>query len=203
MTRLKDHFLIRNYEEARSFDDVMITGKNYRITILSEVLVRLEYSKEGKFEDRPTELVTCRRFNSPKFFIKNEKEYLTISTNYFKLEYQKEKPFYGTKLAPDINLRITLNNSDKIWFFGCAEARNFNGTSYSLDDVDTSIRLLTEQAISASVFLYLCKISVILAHNALLLLTSYSLLSKIVQSKSSFCLKYFKLKSVSSTCIHK
>ena len=125
MTRLKDHFLIRNYEEARSFDDVMITGKNYRITILSEVLVRLEYSKEGKFEDRPTELVTCRRFNSPKFFIKNEKEYLTISTNYFKLEYQKEKPFYGTKLAPDINLRLTLNNSDKIWFFGCAEARNF------------------------------------------------------------------------------
>ena len=49
MTRLKDHFLIRNYEEARSFDDVMITGKNYRITILSEDLVRLEYSKEGKF----------------------------------------------------------------------------------------------------------------------------------------------------------
>ena len=133
MTRLEDHFLIRNYEEARSFDDVMITGKNYRITILSEVLVRLEYSKEGKFEDRPTELVTCRRFNSPKFFIKNEKEYLTISTNYFKLEYQKEKPFYGTKLAPDINLRITLNNSDKIWFFGCAEARNFNGTSYSFN----------------------------------------------------------------------
>ena len=29
MTRLKDHFLIRNYEEARSFDDVMFTGKNY------------------------------------------------------------------------------------------------------------------------------------------------------------------------------
>ena len=140
MTRLKDHFLIRNYEEARSFDDVMITGKNYRITILSEVLVRLEYSKEGKFEDRPTELVTCRRFNSPKFFIKNEKEYLTISTNYFKLEYQKEKPFYGTKLAPDINLRISLNNSDKIWFFGCAEARNFNGTSYSLDDVDGTVK---------------------------------------------------------------
>ena len=67
MTRLKDHFLIRNYEEARSFDDVMITGKNYRITILSEVLVRLEYSKEGKFEDRPTELVMNRNFKPVNF----------------------------------------------------------------------------------------------------------------------------------------
>ena len=84
MTRLKDHFLIRNYEEALSFDDVMITGKNYRITILSEVLVRLEYSKEGKFEDRPTELVTCRRFNSPKFFIKNEKELRTDENEWLK-----------------------------------------------------------------------------------------------------------------------
>ena len=41
MTRLKDHFLIRNYEEAREFDDLMITAKNYRLTILSEFLVRL------------------------------------------------------------------------------------------------------------------------------------------------------------------
>ena len=136
MTRLKDHFLIRNYEDAKSFDDVMITGKNYRITVLSEVLIRLEYSKDGKFENRPTELVINRKFNSPKFFIKDDKEYLTITTNYFKLEYMKEKPFYGTKLSPDINLRISLNNTDKIWFFGCAEARNFNGTAYSLDNTE-------------------------------------------------------------------
>ena len=136
MTRLKDHFLIRNYEDAKSFDDVMITGKHYRITVLSEVLIRLEYSKDGKFENRPTELVINRKFNSPKFFIKDDKEYLTITTNYFKLEYMKEKPFYGTKLSPDINLRISLNNTDKIWFFGCAEARNFNGTAYSLDNTE-------------------------------------------------------------------
>lgn len=140
MTRLKDHFLIRNYEKAKSFDDVMITGKHYRITVLSEVLIRLEYSKDGRFENRPTELVVNRQFNSPKFFIKNDKEYLTITTNYFKLEYLKEKPFYGTKLSPDINLRITLTNTDKVWFFGCAEARNFLGTSYSLDDTDGQVK---------------------------------------------------------------
>ena len=139
MTRLKDHFLIRNYEEAKSFDEAMITGRNYRITVLSVVLIRLEYSPEGRFENRPTELATFRRFQPPKFFIKNDLEFLTITTNYFKLEYQKEKPFYGTKLAPDINLRVSLSNTDKIWYFGAPEARNFKGTTYSLDNAEGSI----------------------------------------------------------------
>ena len=38
------------------------TGKNYRITFLTERLVRLEYQSEGRFEDRPTTAVQCRDF---------------------------------------------------------------------------------------------------------------------------------------------
>ena len=30
------------------------TGKNYRITFLTERLIRLEYQSGGHFEDRPT-----------------------------------------------------------------------------------------------------------------------------------------------------
>ena len=30
-----------------------LTGRNYRITFLTERLVRLEYQSEGRFEDRP------------------------------------------------------------------------------------------------------------------------------------------------------
>lgn len=136
MNKLNDQFLVKNYEEARTNKESIILGKHYRISILSDVLVRLEWSNDGKFEDRPTELVKFRNFQPPKYFIKEDKDYLTVSTNYFKLEYQKNKPFYGGKMNPDINFRIVLNNSDKVWFFGCAEARNFNGTAYSLDDSD-------------------------------------------------------------------
>ena len=35
------------------------TGRDYRITFLTERLVRLEYQPDGLFEDRPT---TCVRF---------------------------------------------------------------------------------------------------------------------------------------------
>lgn len=136
MAGLKEHFAINNYEQAESLKEAICIGKYYRITVLSDVLLRLEYSPTGTFEDRPTELVTFRHFSVPKFFIKEDQNFLTITTKYFKLEYQKDKPFYGSKVTPDQYLKVTLNNTDKVWYFGAAEARNFKGTSYSLDNVD-------------------------------------------------------------------
>ena len=136
MASLKEHFAIKNYEQAESYKEAICIGKYYRITVLSDVLLRLEYSPTGTFEDRPTELVEFRRFPVPKFFIKEDQNFLTITTKYFKLEYQKDKPFYGTKVSPDQNLKVVLNGTDKIWYFDAAEARNFRGTTYSLDNVD-------------------------------------------------------------------
>ncbi len=136
MASLKEHFWIQNYENSVSQDDAIIKGKKYRITILSDILVRLEYSATGNFEDRPTELVNFRRFPVPRYTKQEDKEFLIITTKYFKLEYTKEAPFIGNKLSPDQNLKISLNDSDKFWYYGATEARNFKGTTYSLDDAD-------------------------------------------------------------------
>lgn len=135
---MKDYFEFKNYDDAISLDAAIIRGVNYRITILSDILVRIEYNANGKFEDRPTELVKFRKFDVPKFIKKEDDNYLVITTNYFKLEYQKGKPFYGTKMNPSANFKISLNNTDKVWFFGAAEARNFKGTSSSLDGSSAS-----------------------------------------------------------------
>ena len=40
----------------------MIAGDKYRITFLTEALVRLEYSEDGIFEDRATQVVLNRNF---------------------------------------------------------------------------------------------------------------------------------------------
>ena len=136
MASLKEHFAIKNYEQAESYKEAICIGRYYRITVLSDVLLRLEYSPTGTFEDRPTELVEFRRFPVPKFFIKEDQNFLTITTKYFKLEYQKDKPFYGSKVSPDQNLKVVLNGTDKIWYFDAAEARNFRGTTYSLDNIE-------------------------------------------------------------------
>ena len=62
---MKDYFEFKNYDDAISLDAAIIRGVNYRITILSDILVRIEYNANGKFEDRPTELVKFRKFDVP------------------------------------------------------------------------------------------------------------------------------------------
>ena len=111
-------------------------GNKYRITILSEILIRLEYSENGTFLDEQTELVKNRNFPIPDFKVQQDEKFLVIETNYFRLEYIKEKSFYGTKFVPEANLKVMLKGTDKYWYFNHVEARNFKSIGYSLDNIE-------------------------------------------------------------------
>ncbi|MCI8498888.1 MAG: DUF5110 domain-containing protein [Bacilli bacterium] len=143
-----------NYNDAVSKNDAIYKGLKYRITVLSEILIRLEYSEAGVFEDRPTELARFRNFEVPKVLVTDEERKLTLQTPYFELIYDKEKPFTGTKLSPDQFLKIKLLETDKMWFFGQAEARNFKSICTSLDD-KTSIPKLEKGLYSTDGFVSL------------------------------------------------
>ena len=132
MGNLQSHFQM-DYESILPNPQAVISGPKYRITILSDLLVRLEYSETSTFEDRPTELVMNRNFKLAHFEKKEDSKYLTITTKYFTLTYLKGSIFVGTKVSPDANLRINLNDTDKYWYMNHPEVRNFMGTSYSLD----------------------------------------------------------------------
>lgn len=139
MSQLESHFKPKDYNLATSNPDAIIKGEKYRITILSDILVRLEWSDTGTFEDRPTELVEFRHFPVPRFIKKEDNNFVSISTKYFKLDYHKNSPFIGTKLSPDQYLKITLVGTDHIWSFGAAEARNFKGSGISLDNSEGNV----------------------------------------------------------------
>ena len=49
----------------------IIQGENYRITMLTEGLVRLEYSEDGIFEDRATQTVINRDFPAVDYQVKD------------------------------------------------------------------------------------------------------------------------------------
>ena len=136
---LPEHFKI-DATNAKSPDSIVFSGKKYRITILSEILIRFEYNEKGVFEDRPTEFALNRYFDPPKMEVNQDNNYLQVLTSYFTLQYHKEKPFTGTKVAPDSNLRVTLNGTEKVWYFNHPEVRNFLGSNVSLDDT-TKINL--------------------------------------------------------------
>ena len=140
MASLDTNFVVDN-SKGKAKNNTIFQGNNYRITILSERLIRLEYSTTGTFSDSLTMQVVNRDFPFPEFKVESDDKYLVINTKYFSLQYIKEKPFEGPKLAPDSNLRVSLLNTDKIWFYGQVEARNFRGGSVSLDDYTGKIIL--------------------------------------------------------------
>lgn len=132
MANLDSHFKI-DYENAISKKEAIFRGNTYRITILTERLIRFEYAPNGEFFDHPTELARFRNFPVPEFQVEQNERTLIVQTRYFVLQYMKEKPFIGPKYAPDQFLKVGLMNSDKVWYFNHPEARNFGGTKISLD----------------------------------------------------------------------
>ena len=45
----------------------VVTGENYRITVLTERMLRLEYSEDNYFEDSATQVVLNREFPFCKY----------------------------------------------------------------------------------------------------------------------------------------
>lgn len=121
--------------------NAIFKGNTYRISVLSERLIRLEYSPDGKFVDQKTELAIDRDFPMVEFNVQQDSQFLQITTSYFQLVYKKEAPFTAAKYAPDRNLRVSLANTDKFWYLGQPEARNFGGSAVSLDANGTHTKL--------------------------------------------------------------
>ena len=113
----------------------IIKGKNYRFSILTPRLIRLEYNKNGVFEDRATSLVINRTFGNSAFTITPDENFLIITTEYFTLKYSKEKPLSSS------TIKVTVTETDKEWTPGHSDFRNFGSIGYSLDDLKAKFKL--------------------------------------------------------------
>ena len=126
-----------DYTRSKSDDKTFVKGNNFRITVITERVVRLEYSPSGSFVDRPTQLIMRRDLGYPEYQVKQDTQFVEIMTKYFHLTYVKRQPFVGTKVDPMKNLKITLlsheRDRNKDWYYGHAEARNMNGNFISVD----------------------------------------------------------------------
>ena len=45
--------------------NAIIQGKNYRFTVLTPSMIRMEYSEKGVFVDKKTQMVVNRTFDVP------------------------------------------------------------------------------------------------------------------------------------------
>ena len=117
MYNLGEQFKI-DYENILPNPDCVFQGKNYRFTLLSERLIRIEYRESGVFNDELTELVRTRNFKKPEFTVKQDKNYLELTTSYFKLFYAKEH-----KITSNKNFYVQVLNTDRTWHYNHVEAK--------------------------------------------------------------------------------
>ena len=122
-------------KKARTPDIYIYKGHKYRISILSDVLIRFEYSEHGTFNDYPTMFACNRSFSKPKVTFREDENIILLTNDIFTIQYTKEKSFIGSRFAPEQYLKVSINGTDKVWYFNHPEVRNFKGTFYSLDEV--------------------------------------------------------------------
>ena len=71
---------------------MQLLGEKNRITILTDRLIRLEYSEQGYFEDSPTFAVVNRNFgDDPEINVNDDEDDLTVETKYLFLSYDKKQ----------------------------------------------------------------------------------------------------------------
>ena len=137
MYPLGPQFIIDS-KKSKSDPKVCVTGSKYRISVLTERVVRIEYNPNGVFVDQPSELVINRSLGVPPFTLRQVQNVIEIDTKYFRLSYVKEQPLAGNNITPGKNLKITLvSNKDKDrerdWYYKHPEVRNMKGNISGFD----------------------------------------------------------------------
>ncbi len=129
MYKLGEHFYNGDMVDLSSREEATIRNSTYRFSVLSERLIRLEYSADGMFNNYETAIVKNRRFDLPEFSMQEDEGILTIETSYFSLSYIKNATFSSR------SLQVRDENRKVIWYYGQKEVRNFHSCAMSLDNI--------------------------------------------------------------------
>lgn len=114
----------------------IVQHDDVRFTILTSRLIRLEYSPNGHFEDRPSQAFWYRHQPVPAFEWSQDGERLAITTQDLRLEYRPG----GAGFTSD-HLSIRLLPEGPTWRYGQPDRGNLRGTTRTLDKVSGSTRL--------------------------------------------------------------
>ena len=115
----------------------VILGEHYRITLLTEGLVRLEYAEDGIFEDRATQFAFYRDFPKTDYRVIRTQDGIEVHTSRIHLIYN-EKPFSPSGLS--IQVKGNVSAYPSIWRYG-DDFKDLKGTARTLDMANGEIPL--------------------------------------------------------------
>ena len=113
----------------------MVFGDKYRFTILTPSLIRMEYNKQGVFENRASQSVFFRDFPENQFSKDSKNGWLTIETDNLILNYKENEVFSYDTLS--VKLKI---EPASIWKYG-EDFEDLKGTTKTLDEAHGAVTL--------------------------------------------------------------
>ena len=114
----------------------VVQGDTFRITVLTDGLVRLEHAADGRFEDRASAFALHREQPVPAFDVRDG-DVLEIVTARLHLTYDK-RPFSTSGLS--VQVRGGVSNYHSVWRYG-EDVPDLGGTARTLDKADGEIDL--------------------------------------------------------------
>ena len=124
-SQIADHWKARMHPAAMPAN--IVTGEQCRFTVLTPHLVRCEYSAEGRFEDRASQVAWHRDFPEVEYDVRREGDWLIIETSGLVLQCRDNHRFSAR------SLRIDVKASGIWWHFGRRDRANLRGTRRTLD----------------------------------------------------------------------
>lgn len=121
--------------------DTVIQGDHWRIGVITDSLLRLEWSDSATFEDLPTQTIVNRDFGmTPQFTVKRTLDGITVETSSLRLSYDgqrfsQEGLSVYVKGMPDVKTNT--------WHYSDSPDGNLRGTARTLDWANGEIPLDT------------------------------------------------------------
>lgn len=117
----------------------VLQGDHWRIGILTESLIRFEWSDSGKFEDNLTQMVVNRDFGAdPQFTVTHRDGLLIVDTPALHITYDG-KPF--SKEGLSVVVKGMSDTQFNTWYYGDEPKHNLKGTARTLDEANGEIPL--------------------------------------------------------------
>ncbi len=122
--------------EPLAAPEAVVSGPQVRFTILTSRLLRLEYSPEGRFEDRPSQAFWYRKQPVPQFTVSQDEKSIEIDTGELHLVYQITERGFARE-----TLSVVVRSTGSTWHYGDRDHLNLQGTGRTLDEADGAIHL--------------------------------------------------------------
>ncbi|HSG46829.1 MAG TPA: TIM-barrel domain-containing protein, partial [Longimicrobiales bacterium] len=118
--------------------DAVVRVGQARFTVLTDRMVRMEWSADGRFEDRGTLVAVNRRLPVPSFQVRTEDGWTVVETEALTLRYRDGS---GRFVADNLEVHVATGGVDTRWRPGMEPTGNLGATIRTLDGVRDRVDL--------------------------------------------------------------